>query len=186
MNTLDAKTGRNNKVDIATLVRAAFYHKLDDDEIFNPKPETSSFNEYKAKAKWFIDIKTGKIVYVTEDDLEAARSYDPDPDDDMDMERYYCTLGPAIDIAYDREDRYRLLPKADAIEQERFDREFVQYMELALDELRKAIRSSNSEQTFPDCISRYSLTERWDEFRQRQVIIQWCQENKIEWEEDQR
>lgn len=178
----DKKLTTYNKIDIAKLIRAAFYHKLDRDEIFDPEPEPeTAFDEYKAKAKWFVDLKTGAIEYASEDSLKLAMTYQTDPEDDMDMEWYDCTLGLEIAIVYDREGRFRELPKADAFQQEEFDWEFVQYLELALDELQQALISPK---TFRDCISEHSLTERWDEFRQRRAMIQWCQENGIEWQED--
>ncbi len=134
----------------------------------------------------YLNRQTGKVVLVTEDDEAAARD-ESLGEQAPDWQRDSIVL--ARQIGEDTGDRFLPLPdKSDAHEwgmMERFTASIER--EEAAARLHDAIHGNGAFRRFKDAVHSLGLAERWYSYKAdsyRRLAVQWCQENGIEWESE--
>lgn len=134
------------------------------------------------ETRLFLNSKTGDIVAISDDDFRAAESEEP-------IEKFPDWQHENIKIAIEilEEDHYIPLPS-------KFDVHEYEIMErfcLSLDSERlsglmyDSIKGSGAFRRFKENIERYNIEQLWYSYRDeslKQIAIDWCQENGIQYE----
>jgi len=133
------------------------------------------------ESRSLLNIKTGEIVIVSSEDLRAAE--DEQPFDHLpEWERENRML--AIDVVENFENYIELPTKYDVNEYEIIENFCLTVSDQRKkDSLSKAIKGKGAFRRFKDKIIEYALEDQWYLYRDecyKQIAIEWCQENKID------
>ncbi|MFB6468967.1 UPF0158 family protein [Cytobacillus sp. Hz8] len=133
------------------------------------------------ESRSLLNIKTGEIVIVTSEDLRAAE--DEQPFDHLpEWEAENRIL--AIDVVENFENYIELPTKYDVNEYEIMENFCLTVSDQRKqDSLSTAIKGKGAFRRFKDKIIDYGLEDQWYSYRDecfKQIAIEWCQENKID------
>lgn len=131
--------------------------------------------------KSFLNLKTGKVVSITDDDLRAA-------EDDEPIEEFPDWQQEDIRIAQEilEENYYIALPSKYDIHEYNIMEKF----SLSIDNnklqdiMYSSIKGSGAFRRFKDNINRYHIAEDWYKYRDeaiKRMAIEWCKENGIKY-----
>ena len=135
------------------------------------------------ETEWFLNKKTNEIVLIADEEMSAAKNKSP-------LENYPEWQREVIKIAKEilETDDYLPLPNKFDIHlysiMERFCHS-ITHQELG-EEMCTCIKGSGAFRRFKDNIHRFGIAEDWYDFRHetfKQIAIDWCEANKIEYEE---
>ena len=126
----------------------------------------------------FLNIKTGEIVYVSDDELQSA-------EDDELSDWELDDVSAAIDILENEAD-YIELPTQFDINEYHMITTFCHSVEDSQirSQLLAAVRGKGAFRRFKDLITQYEIEDEWYAYRDkcyREIAIRWCQNNGIEW-----
>ena len=134
----------------------------------------------------FFDRQTGEVHIISDEDIAAANDEQraaeaPDWQQDSIAIARQIEAGPG--------DRFIPLPdQFDAHEWEMMRRfAYTVENEAISDQLLDAIRGAGAFRRFEDGVHRLSVSDQWNAFRDRcyrEMAIDWCDANGIEWEPD--
>nr|WP_251009450.1 UPF0158 family protein [Bacillus sp. ISL-39] len=136
------------------------------------------------ESRSLLNIKTGVIVLVTSEDLRAAEDEEPFdhlPEWEQENRRI------AMDVVENFENYIELPTKW-----ERHEYQIMENLCLTVSDQRKqesllrAIRGKGAFRRFKDKILDFDMEEQWFSYRDecfKQIAIDWCQENKINYTE---
>ncbi|WML52251.1 UPF0158 family protein [Neobacillus sp. PS3-12] len=133
------------------------------------------------ESRSLLNIKTGEIVLVTSEDLRAAE--DEKPFEHLpEWERENRMV--AIDVVENFENYIELPTKYDVNEYEIMENFCLTLSEQRKQEsLLRAIRGKGAFRRFKGKITDLGIEEQWYSYRDecfKQIAIEWCQENKID------
>lgn len=128
----------------------------------------------------FLNVKTGQIVGVTSEDLQAAE--DEEPFEHL-VEWQQDDRRTAKDIVENDED-YMEFPTKYEINEYQIIEEFCYSIsdERKQEALLRAIRGRGAFRRFKDTIIEFGIEDQWYVYRNeilKQIAIKWCQENDI-------
>lgn len=134
----------------------------------------------------YVNLKTGKVVALTEDDISAA-------EDDSGFENYPQWQAESIAIAkeiiVDESKDYLQLPDSFEIDEYHMMEHFIR--SLADDDIAEtlaiSINGSGAFRRFKDHLYRLGIQQKWFDFRAgeyKQQAVQWCDDNNIDYIED--
>jgi hypothetical protein len=132
----------------------------------------------------FLDLDAGRVVTVLRDLIRAAEEEEDGGkagESERDEEWEFAKRAVFLD-------RVKKLPTQFEIHEWAIMEEFSQLVEPGRirDDLHRAIHGSGAFRYFKDTIRRYGIEEDWFHFRDqalRQIAIDWCEENGIQWKE---
>jgi hypothetical protein len=132
----------------------------------------------------YLDRQTGKIEMVSRDELNMAEEGEAD-DELPQSEEHEFDVAEAI---VTDPDRFEKLPTKFDIHEWEIMREFAECVEpeRLSDELQNAIHGAGAFRYFKDTLRRYRREKDWYAYRAealREIAIEWCQENSIEYTE---
>ncbi|MBI0581199.1 hypothetical protein IEC97_28190 [Neobacillus cucumis] len=132
------------------------------------------------ESRSLLNIKTGKIVLVTSEDLRAAE--DEKPFDHL-PEWVQENRMIAIDVVENFENYLELPTKYEVNEYEIMENFCLTLSEQCKQEsLLRAIKGKGAFRRFKDKIIDFEIEDRWYSYRDecfKQIAIKWCKENKI-------
>lgn len=132
------------------------------------------------ESRSLLNIKTGKIVLVTSEDLRAAE--DEKPFDHL-PEWVQENRMIAIDVVENFENYLELPTKYEVNEYEIMENFCLTVSEQCKQEsLLRAIKGKGAFRRFKDKIIDFEIEDRWYSYRDecfKQIAIKWCKENKI-------
>jgi hypothetical protein len=132
---------------------------------------------------FFLNKQTGEVVFISEEEASAA-------EDDEPIEDFPEWQRPLIEIAkeIDTTDNYIPLPTKFDIDEYHIMEDFC--LSLKDSEMRDTfynlIKGSGAFRRFKDALYEYDLSDDWHKFHDnalRQIAIEWCKENDIEFDE---
>lgn len=129
----------------------------------------------------YLNTRTGELVTVSDEDLEAADS-DDDLDEYPEWQRDLIRLAQAILES----DDYLALPGTYEIHEYRIMERFCQSVddERLSDELCSLIRGSGAFRRFKDAIHRHDIAEDWYGYRRQaleEIAVNWLEAHGIEY-----
>lgn len=128
----------------------------------------------------FLNIKTGEIVVVNSDDLSAAEDEEP-LDDLREWEQENRKI--AIDVVDNYENYIELSTKYEVNEYEIMENFCLTVRDQQKQEsLLRAIKGKGAFRRFKDKIIDFEMKDQWYAYRDesfKQIAIDWCQKNKI-------
>lgn len=131
----------------------------------------------------YLNMTTGEVVYVTEEELQAAEEDEP-------LEEFPAWQHDAIRIAGDilETDHSLPLPTKFDIHEYRIMERFCNSVDDddMRDDLCNAIRGRGAFRYFKDRIHAYGIVEDWYQYRDealKETAIAWCKENGIQYTE---
>jgi len=133
----------------------------------------------------YLNIKTGQVVPVTDEDLAAAEAGDNDSDL-ADWEAKALEIARGVLAGAD----YIALPDRFEIDEYRMMERFASGVTDAAASARlgRAIQGRGAFRYFKDSVHDLGLTEEWYAYRDRQyeeIAIAWCEANGMEYTRDQ-
>jgi hypothetical protein len=131
---------------------------------------------------YFLDRQTGKVEFVSRDVLGIAEDGGT-IDDVLEWQEDQFEVAEARLADWDR---FEKLPTKHDIHEWEIMREFAESVEpeRLSDELQNAIRGAGAFRYFKDTLRRYRREQDWYAFRAaalRQIAIDWCEQNGIEY-----
>lgn len=132
------------------------------------------------ESRSFLNRKTGELVVVTSEDMEAAE--DDEPFDHLpEWERENIKI--AIDVM-DNFENYIELPSKYEINEYKIIEDFCLTVsdQLKQDSLLRAITGKGAFRRFKDKIIEFNIEDQWYSYqneRFKQVAIKWCQHNNV-------
>jgi len=132
-----------------------------------------------AEMSSFLNLKTGEVVLITDEELRAAKEDEP-------LEKFPDWLRESIAIAQEilEEDYYISLPSQFDIHEYSIMERFC--LSIDDDNLRdvmyNSIKGSGAFRRFKDNICRYHIEEDWYRYRDeaiKKIAIEWCVDNGI-------
>jgi hypothetical protein len=132
----------------------------------------------------FLDVETGRVEVVSDDLLGQAEDEDAEPNlPDWQHEEWEVAKA----IVSDSSNRFRELPTKFDIHEWSIMQEFASSVQSQRirEELLNALRGKGAFRYFKDTIRRLRIEQAWYDFRSaalRQIVIDWCKENQVEWE----
>jgi len=147
----------------------------------------------------YLDIETGQIELVTDDDLKAAEEETFDkqtPDEDSGEEDMAIAEAEwdGVDVARailndPKEKRFLPLPESFDIDEYSIMRDFCGSLENAAisEQLSLAIRGSGAFRRFKDVIREHGIEESWYRYRAdalKEIAIDWCESRHLAYEDD--
>lgn len=137
----------------------------------------------------YFDTQTGKLVYVTDDELCAAEEGDDEEKDVPDWGEEARQTARAV--LNDSENRFLALPSQFDLNEYHVMEEFCRSIEdeRISDDLCYQIRGKGAFRRFKEAVQRFGLTDDWYRFRDeavKQAAIEWCEGNQIAYEDDVR
>lgn len=135
---------------------------------------------YSEESQSFLNIKTGEFVFVTLEDMRAAE--DEEPFNHL-YEWQQESRMIAIDVV-DHFENYKELPTRYEINEYEMMENFCLTVshQRKQDDLLRAIRGKGAFRRFKETIIEFDLVDQWYTYREecyRQVAIQWCEKNQI-------
>ena len=132
----------------------------------------------------YLNRITGHVIILSEEEISAAEEGD-DLDDYPEWQRESILM--AGDFLKNEKD-YLGLPTKDDLDEYRLMEEFSLSAEdpNTLDILHGAIKGKGAFRRFKDALHRLNLTDEWYAYREaavRQVAIDWCELNEINWQD---
>jgi len=132
----------------------------------------------------YLNRITGHVITLSEEEISAAEEGD-DLDDYPEWQRESILM--AGDFLKNEKD-YLGLPTKDDLDEYRLMEEFSLSAEdpNTLDILHGAIKGKGAFRRFKDALHRLNLTDEWYAYREaavRQVAIDWCELNEINWQD---
>ena len=136
------------------------------------------------ECNYFYYKKNGVVFMIMDDELRAAEE-DPDLDDFPEWQRE--NIKAAVDII--STDDYIRLPNDYEIDDYSIMEDFCYSIEdeELREELLYAIRGRGAFRMFKDKIHQHSIADQWYDYkdqRYREIAIEWCEENNIEYREN--
>jgi len=135
----------------------------------------------------FLDKRTGKVVLISDYEMRAAEDDDPMedfPDWEQDLVRI------AKEIVAETGDYIELPSKFDIHEYSIMEDFCLSVKDDKIREtLYNLIKGSGAFRRFKDAIHEYGIADDWYKYRDntlREITIEWCQENGIEFEDKSR
>lgn len=129
----------------------------------------------------FLNRKTGEIVFLTGEDLNAAE--EEEPFDDLPEWQQENRMA-AMDVVKNEEDYIELPTKYDLNEYEIMENFCLTVSDQQKREsLSRAIKGKGAFRRFKDKIINFGIESQWYSYRNewfKQIAIEWCQENKID------
>ena len=132
----------------------------------------------------YLNRITGHVIILSEEEISAAEEGD-DLDDYPEWQRESILM--AGDFLKNEKD-YLGLPTKDDLDEYRLMEKFSLSVEHpnTLDILYGAIKGKGAFRRFKDALHRLNLTDEWYAYREaavRQVAIDWCELNEINWQD---
>jgi hypothetical protein len=132
----------------------------------------------------YLNRITGHVITLSEEEISAAEEGD-DLDDYPEWQRESILM--AGDFLKNEKD-YLGLPTKDDLDEYRLMEKFSLSVEHpnTLDILYGAIKGKGAFRRFKDALHRLNLTDEWYAYREaavRQVAIDWCELNEINWQD---
>lgn len=136
------------------------------------------------ESRSLLNIKTGKIVIVTSEDLRTAEDEEPfDHLPEWEQENRMT----AIDVVENFENYIELPTKYEVNEYEIMENFCLKVSDQRKQEsLLRAIKGKGAFRRFKDKIMDFEIEDQWYSYRDecfKQIAIEWCQENKINFNE---
>jgi len=139
----------------------------------------------------YLDLATGQIELVTDDDLRAAEEEDSlEEDEDEVSEAEWEGIDIARAILADPESkRFLPLPSSFDIHEYAIMEDFARSLENPdlSDRLCAALRGNGAFRRFKEFIHEHGIVELWYRFRAdalREIAIDWCEANQLEYDEE--
>lgn len=139
--------------------------------------------------KTYLDKSTGEVFRLAEEHLDLAEEGDFDPEDRPKWE--HELIEQAIAVVQGPEGRFVELPSKFNIHDwdimERLSHKAVDDNDIA-DDLETAIHGSGAFRNFRDAIRRHGIEKEWYKYREgalREIAINWCKDNDIEFSDTQ-
>ncbi len=140
----------------------------------------------------YLDLQTGEVVSVREDDLAATEDDDLLEDEELAADLADWEKDPveqAREVLEHAGERYLALPSKFDIHEYSIMDEFCRSIEdrRLSDELRSKIRGSGAFRRFKDAIHERDVADRWYQFRAeafRQIAIDWCDGHGLAYVDD--
>ena len=136
----------------------------------------------------YFDRQTGQIVSVSREVLDGLESGDPGALADLpDWQREQ--VEQATVLAADDGKRFIAPPDKFEFHEYRHMEQFIGAVDdpVIADELWRAIKGRGAFRCFKDMLGRHGLQKKWFRYRDdaaRRFVIEWCDANKIEYEDD--
>ena len=135
------------------------------------------------ESRSFLNKKTGEVVLITDEELNAARENEPIedfPDWQQDQVRI------AKEIIAETGDYISLPTKFDINEYRVMERFCLSLDDPEMsDLLYSLIKGGGAFRRFKDAIHKYDIADEWNSYRNKalkEIAIEWCRENNIEFE----
>jgi hypothetical protein len=132
----------------------------------------------------YLNIKTGEVVTVTQQDFEAAENQDAL---DEYPEWQHESIKTAQEILDHEEDFIGLPTKYDVHEYQIMERFILSIKDREIsDALYRAIKGKGAFRRFKDDIFRFDIADEWYKYREdaiKQVAIDWCELNQIKFKD---
>ncbi len=132
----------------------------------------------------YLDKRTVKVILISDEELCAAENDEP-IDDFPDWQQDQIKI--AKEILAETGDYIGLPSKFDIHEYSIMERFCLSIDDSEIsDTLYSLIKGSGAFQRFKDAIHKYDIAEDWHKYRDnalKEIAIEWCQENGIEFEE---
>ncbi len=131
----------------------------------------------------YLNKKTGEVVFITDEELRAARDDEP-IEDFPDWEQDQIRI--AREIVAETGDYISLPTKFDMNEYHVMERFCLSVDDPEIsDVLYGSIKGNGAFRRFKDAIYRYGIEDEWYSYRdnaRKEIAIEWCRENNIEFE----
>jgi len=133
----------------------------------------------------YVNIKTGEVVTVTQEDFQAAENQD-DLDEYPEWQRE--NIKTAQKILAHEEDFIDLPTKYDVHEYQIMERFILSIKDRKiLDALYRSIKGKGAFRRFKDGIIRFDIEDNWYKYREeaiKQIAMDWCELNQIEFKDE--
>ena len=134
----------------------------------------------------YLSLKSGEAVLLSDDDVRAAEGED-DFSDYPEWQQENIAI--AREIIVDESKDYIALPDDFDIDEYRMMQDFINTVsdDNIATTLAISIKGSGAFRRFKEHLYHYEIQDQWFAFRDneyKQVAIQWCQENNVEYAED--
>lgn len=134
----------------------------------------------------YLDLKNGRVITLSQSEISAAEG-GGDLEDYPEWERELIEIARAI-ICEESKD-YIPLPDEFDIDEYRMMERFIDMVpdDKVAQTLAISIRGSGAFRRFKDHLYQFDIQDDWFKYRDneyRQLAIQWCQENNVEFIED--
>lgn len=133
----------------------------------------------------FLDRETGELHYISEDDRFALDHQDHEPPEWQ--KEHLEKIKPIVE--YNDIERYISLPSNFDFHEYSVMEKFISSLSdiKVRDSLWNAIKGGGAFRRFKNAIQRYGVRDQWYKFRDseiKQLIIEWCEDNNIPYEDD--
>ena len=132
----------------------------------------------------YMDKRTGKVILISDEELCAAENDEP-IEDFQDWQHDQIKI--AKEILAETGDYIELPSKFDIHEYSIMERFCLSIDDSEIsDTLYNLIKGSGAFQRFNNAIHKYDIVEDWHKYRDnrlKEIAIEWCQDNRIEFEE---
>ena len=145
----------------------------------------NAIEESHEESSAYLDLKTGEVIVLTDEDMRAAEAEDG-LDDAPEWQKGVIEL--AAKVIADETGRYLPLPGSFDADEWHLMEQFALSVkaEPARSALETALQGTGAFRRFKDAVQQHNLAKAWHEARHaayRDLAIDWCQVNGVEFRE---